>query len=100
MIAFDAVQLVTSLQHAIEFVDQHGNRLMTLIGLDGCIHVRALNLDVTLSLELDTNRGIAVALQFNPHANDAFLMAKQSLGLLANERLEGRCQLEVNAGDD
>ena len=73
---------------------------MTFIGLYGCIHVRALNLNVTLGLELDSNRGVAVTLQFYAHPDDALFMAKQSLGLLADERLQGRCQLEVNAGDD
>jgi hypothetical protein len=100
MIAFDAVQLVTSLQHAIELVDQHRNRLVALVRLNGRIHVRTLNLDMTLGLELDANRRIAIALQFHPHADDAFLVAKQSLGLLADERLQGRRQLEVNAGYD
>ena len=31
VIAFDAVQLVTSLQHAIELVDEHGNCLVAII---------------------------------------------------------------------
>jgi hypothetical protein len=100
MIAFNAVQLVATLQHAIELVDEHGDRLVTFIRLDRCIHVRALNLDVALGLELDAGRRIAIAFQFNPHADDALLVAKQSIGFLADERLQGRCQLEVNAGDD
>ena len=36
----------------------------------------------------------------NPHADDAFLVAKQSFGFLPDERLQGRCQVEVNAGYD
>ena len=100
MIPFNADQLVASLQHAIELVDQHRNRLVTIVGLDGGVHVRPLNLDMTLGLELDSDGRIAVAFQFNTHPDDALLMAKQSFGFLADIRLEGRCQLEVNAGDD
>jgi hypothetical protein len=49
---------------------------MTFIGLYGCIHVRALNLNVTLGLELDSDRRIAIAFQLNPHTDDAFLVTK------------------------
>jgi hypothetical protein len=94
------VQLVASLQHAIEFVDQHGYRLVTFVRLNGGIHVGTLNLNMTFGLELDSNRGVAVTLQFYAHPDDALFMAKQSLGFLADERLQGRCQLEVNAGYD
>ena len=100
MIPFNADQLVASLQHAIKLVDQHRNRLVTIVGLDGGVHVRPLNLDMTLGLELDSDGRIAVAFQFNTHPDDALLMAKQSFGLLADERLERRRQLEVNAGYD
>lgn len=100
MIAFNAVQLVASLQHAIEFVDQHGNRLVTFVGLNGCVHVRSLYRDMTLGLELDADCRIAIALQFHAHPDDALLVAKQSLGFLTDERLQGRCQFEVDAGYD
>jgi hypothetical protein len=100
MITFNAVQLVASLQHAVELVDEHGNRLVTFIGLHGRIHVRSLNRDVTLGLELDSDRGIAIAFQFDAHPDDALLVAKQPLGFLADKRLQGRCQIEVNAGYD
>jgi hypothetical protein len=100
MIAFNAVQLVASLQHAVELVDEHGNRLVTFLGLNGRVHVRSLNRDVTLGLELDSDRGIAITLQFNPHPDDAFFVAKQPFGFLPDERLQGRCQVEVNAGYD
>lgn len=100
MISLNAVQLVTSLQHAIQLIDQHGNCLMAFIGLHGRIHVRALNLDMTLGFELDSDRWIAVTLQFNAHPDDALLVAKQSFGFLTDKRLERRCQIQVNAGDD
>lgn len=100
MIAFYAVQLVASLEHAVEFVDQHGDCLVTFIGLDGRVHIRAMDLDVALGLELDTDRRIAVALQLYAYSHDAFLVTKQSFGFLTDERLEGRGQFEVNAGYD
>lgn len=91
---------MASLQHAIELVDQHGYRLVTFVRLNGRIHVRTLNLNMAFGCELDSDRGVTVALQFHAHPNDAFLVAKQPLGFLADERLQGRCQLEVDAGDD
>lgn len=91
---------MASLQHAVQFVDEHRNGLMAIIRLDGRIHVRSLNLDVALGLELDSDRGIAITFQLNTHPDDALLVAKQSIGFLSNERLEGRCQVEVNAGYD
>lgn len=100
VIAFNAVKLVASLQHAIEFVDQHRYCLVAFVRLNGRVHVRAMDLDVALRLELGPGRGVAIALQFHAHSHDALLMTKQSLGFLADERLQGRCQIEVNAGYD
>ena len=100
MIAFNAIELVASLQHAVELVDQHGNRLVTFVRLHGRIHIGPLNLDVALSRELHADRGIAIARQLNAHSNNALLVTKQSLGFLADERLQRRGQFEVNARDD
>jgi hypothetical protein len=100
VIAFNAEQLVASLQHAIELVDQHGDRLVTFIGLDGRIHVGAVDLDVALCGELDSDGLAAVAFQLNAHPHDALLVTKQSLRFLADKRLQRRGQLEVNAGYD
>ena len=100
VISFYAVELVATLQHAIELVDEHGNRLVTFVPLDGCIHVGAMDLDVALGRELDARRGTAIAFQFHAHPDDAFLVTKQSRGLLMNERLKRGRQFEVNAGDD
>ena len=100
MISLHAVELVATLQHAIELVDEHGNRLVAFVPLDGCIHVRAMNLDVALGRELDAGRGAAIALQLHAHPDDAFLVTKQSRGLLMNERLKRGRQFKVNAGDD
>jgi hypothetical protein len=75
------------LQHAIQFIDEHRNGLVAFIRLNGSIHVRSLNLDVALGLELDSDRGIAITFQLNTHPDDAFLVAKQSFGFLSDERL-------------
>lgn len=100
MVPFDPVELVTSLQHPVELVDQHGNRLVTLVRLDGRIHIRPLDLDVTLGRELHASCRTAVAFQLDTNANNPLRVAKQSIGFLPDERLEGRCQFEVDAGDD
>src|SRR6188472_650114 len=85
MVAFNAVQLMASLQHAIELVDQHGNRLVAFVRLNGRIHVGAVDFDVALGLELDPDRGVAIALQFHAHPDDALLVPKQSLAFLPDE---------------
>lgn len=100
MIAFNAVELVAPLQHAIEFVDQHGNCLVTLVRLHGGIHIRALDLNVAFGGELDADRGVAIALQFDAHPDDALLVTKQSVGFLADERLQRRRQFKMDAGYD
>lgn len=59
-----------------------------------------MDLDVAFGGELRAYFCGAVALQFHADANNAFLVAKQSFGFLADERLERRGQVEVNAGYD
>ena len=61
VVTFDAMQLVPALQHAIEFVDEHGDRLVAFVRLDGSVHIGTEDLDVTLSRELHAHRGIAIA---------------------------------------
>jgi hypothetical protein len=100
MVTFDAVQLVASLQHPVELVDQHGDGLVAFVRLDGRIHIGPLDLDMSFGLELYSSRRTAIAFQLDAYAHDALLVTKQSVGFLADERLEGRCQFEVNAGDD
>src|ERR1035437_4433176 len=51
MVALHAVKLVAAGQHAVEFVDEHGDRLVTFVSFDGRIHFRALDDDVPLGLE-------------------------------------------------
>ncbi len=100
VISLNAMELVASLQHPVELVDQHGNSLMAVIGLDDRIHIGPMNLDVALSLELHADRSASVAFQFHADTHDAFLMAEETFGLLVDECLERRGQLKVNAGND
>jgi len=100
LVALYAVELVTALEHAVELVHEKGDRLVALVGLDGGIHIGALDLDVALCLELDAGRRGAIAFQLHAEAHDAFLVSEQSLGLLAHERLERRGELEVDARYD
>jgi len=76
MVAFYAMELVASLEHAVEFVDEHGDGLVTFVRLDGRIHIGAGDLDVALGGELHADRGITVALQFHAKPHDALLVAK------------------------
>ena len=100
VVAFDAVELMAALEHAVELVDQHGDGLVALVGLHGGIHVGAVDLDMALGGELHTVRGITITLELNAEPHDALLVTKQSLGFLPDERLERRGQIKVNAGDD
>jgi hypothetical protein len=100
VVPFHAMELVASLQHSVEFIDEHGDCLVTFVGLDRGIHIGALDLDMALSRELHADRGSAIARQFHAYPHDTLLMAKQTLGLLLNVRLERRGQFEVDARDD
>ena len=73
---------------------------MALIGFDGGVHIGTVNLDVTLGGELHPGSGAAVTGKFHPDPDDPFVVTKQSLRLLVHESLEGRGELEMNAGDD
>ena len=100
VMAFDALELVAALQHAVEFVDQHGNGFVAFLRLDDRVHVGPLNFDMAFGLELGADRLVAVAFQFHAKSHDALLMTKQSLGFFADESLERRGQLKVDARDD
>lgn len=100
VISFYAMKLMAALEHAVELVDQHRNGFVTLVGLDGGVQIGPMDLDVALGLELDAARERAIALQFHADAHDALLVAKQSIGFLADERLQRRGQVEVDARYD
>lgn len=100
VVAFNFKEPGTATQHAIEFVGKHGDGFVAFVGRDRCVHLGPVNLNVPLGGEPMCDRLLQVVLQFHADAHDALLVAKQSVGFLANERLQGRRQLEVNARDD
>ena len=55
---------------------------------------------MALGRELHARGGAPVTLQLHAEPDDPFLVAKQSLGLFAHVRLEGRREVEVDAGHD
>lgn len=100
MVSLYAVELMASLQHAVEFVHQHGDGFVAVISLNDGVQIGPMNLDVALSLELHADRSAAITFQFHADTHDAFLMAEETFGLLANEGLERRSQLKMNARND
>ncbi len=100
MIPFHAVQLVASLQHSVEFIDEHRNRFMAVVGLYDRIHVGPVDCDVALGLELHADHRTAIAFQFHADTHDAFLVAEETFGFLVDKGLERWSQLKVNARND
>jgi hypothetical protein len=100
VMAFGALQLMAAVQHAVEFVDEHRDGLVTFVGFDAGVHVGAVDGDVPFGLEARANVFFGVAFQLNADAHDALLVAKQSFGFLSHKRFERGGQLEMNAGDD
>lgn len=91
------LEVVALAEHAVEFVDEQRDGLVALVGLNGGVHVGAVDFDVAFGLEPMGDRLIAVAFQFHADPHDAVVVTKQSLGFLAHERFKGRCELEMNA---
>ena len=100
VIAFHALQLVTAAEHPVEFVDEESDGFVAFIGFDHGIHVRALDDNVALRFEARADGCGGITLQLDAEPQDAFLVAKQSLGFFADERFERRSQLEMNARHD
>ena len=89
-----------AIEHPIEFIYEHGYGFVALVGGDGSIHVWAMNHDMALGGEAIADGLFRVTLQFHADPDDPLFVPEQSLRLLAHERLQGRRQLEMNAGDD
>ena len=100
IVAARLLEVVALAEHAVEFVDEQGDGLVALVGLDDGVHVRPVDFDVALGLEPMRDGFVAVALQLHANPHDAVLVTKQSLGFLSNERLKGGCEFEMNARDD
>ena len=73
---------------------------MAFVTLHDRVEIRTVNFNVTLGLEPGCDLFFRVALEFHTDAHDALLVTKQSFGFLPHKRLERRCEVEVDAGDD
>jgi len=73
---------------------------VAFITLDGRVQVRTVDFDMTLRLESRADFLLGIAFKFHADAHDALLVTKQSFGFLPHKRLERRCEVEVDAGDD
>lgn len=83
-------------EHAVEFVDEHGRGLVALVGRNGGVQIRAVDLDMTFGGKTVGDGLFGVALQLHADSHNAILMTKQSLGFFLDEQFEGFGQFEVN----
>lgn len=90
----------TLAEHSVELVDEQRNCFVALIRRYRGIHVGTVDFNVTLGSEPVAYGLLGVAFQFHPESDDPLLMAKQSFGFLAHERLQGRRKWEVDTGHD
>ena len=87
-------------EHAVEFVHQEIDGLVALVGGDRGVHVGAVDDDVALGGEAMLDVLLGVALEFDADADDALLMAEESLSLVVHELFQRRSEFEVDAGYD
>ena len=87
-------------KQTVEFVDEQVDGLVAVISVDACIHVRATDFNMALGREAFTGNLLGVTFELHPYAHDTFLVSKQSLDLLLNERLHSRGKFKMNARDD
>lgn len=97
LVAASFPEVVAFAEHAVEFVDEKRDGFVALVGLNGGVHVGAVDLDVAFGREPVGDGGVAVAFQLHADTDDPILVTKQSLGFLAHERFKGRSELEMNA---
>ncbi len=93
-------QLVALGEHAVELVHEEVHGLVALVAGDGGVEVGAVDGNVSLGGEAMGDGLFGVALQFHPHADDAFLVAEETVRLVVDELLQRGCEIEVNAGYD
>jgi hypothetical protein len=98
--ASDFFEVMTFAEHAIEFVDEQRNRLVTFVRLDDGVHIGTVDGNMTLGLESGGDGFLTVELQFYADPHDAVLVTKQSIGFLLHKHLKGWGEVEVDAGDD
>ena len=88
LVAASFSEVVPLTEHAVEFVDEKRDGFVALVGLNGGVHVGAMDLDVAFGREPVGDGGIAVAFQLHADTDDTILVTKQSLGFLAHERFK------------
>lgn len=99
-VALVLIHLRTALNHPIEFIGEQTDRLVALVGSDGCIHIGAIDMDMPFGDEASRHGLFRITLELHADAKDAFLVAKQSCGFLLNKRFEGWGKFEVDSGND
>jgi hypothetical protein len=96
-LAFGLHHVGATFEHAVEFIDHHGDGFMAFVGRDGGVHVGTVNLDVAFGGETLGDGLFRVAFKFNAHAYNSLLMTEQSFRFFLNEGFERRGQFEVDA---
>lgn len=87
-------------EHAIQLVHEEVDRLVALVGGDGCVHVGAVDGDVAFRGEAMGDVLLGVALKFDAEADDALFMTEEAGGLVVHELFQRRGEFEVDAGYD
>src|SRR5690606_7910911 len=87
-------------EHAVQLVDQEHDGLVALVDRHRSVHFRTIALDVSLRAKAPPWRLRRIVLEFHPESDDAFLVAEQTRRLLLDERFKGRCEVEVDTGNN
>jgi len=87
-------------EHAVEFVDQERDGLVTFVGLHRGVDVGSMNHHMAFGLEPGGDSFLGIAFEVKADAHDLLLVAEQTLGFFLDEGFERRSQLEVNPGND
>ena len=94
------LQLGATAEHAVELIHQEGDGLVAFVLGDGGVHVGAVDGDVALGGEAVGDVLFGIALELNAEADDALLVTEEADRFFLHELLEGRGEVEVDAGHD
>jgi len=100
ILALHLVETVAPFQHAIEFIDHQGNRLVAFIGGDGGIEIGPEDIHMAFGDESIGHGLLWITFQLHADADYSLLVPKQSLHFFTDERFKRLGEFEVNAGDD
>ena len=90
----------TPAEHAVELIHEERDGFVALILRDGGVHVGAVDGDVSLGGEAVGDILFRIALELDAEADDALFMTEEADRFFLHELLEGRCEVEVDAGHD